>query len=234
MKHVLFAVLVLFTLTTGCRKVYPDGPAIKQVRNVSGFDKIEAGISGNIRFLQGPVSKVEVEAAENIQSYIITEVKGNKLIMKTQPNVNIRGGSVNIYITNPTLTGATLAGSGNIQFESEIATNTLELKLSGSGNISMPALSANTLFSSITGSGNLSINGGTVTKQEIIITGHGDYETRQMQSEESKINLTGSGSAKLWANSKLEVTITGSGDVWYLGTPTINTSITGSGKVRKL
>jgi len=236
MKQVLFAIILIMMtgIFTGCKKVFPDGPAIKELRNVSDFEKIEAGFSGNVFFVQGVSKKVEVEAASNIQQYIITEVKNGTLRMRTQPNVNIRGGSVNIYVTNPTISRATLAGSGNISFNSNLSTSSLELILSGSGNISLPKILTNSLQASITGSGNISISEGEFTKQDIVITGNGDYMSSQIPSEESKVKITGSGNATVWVNNKLDITITGSGDVWYKGNPIINTTITGSGKVRKL
>ncbi|MGC4235459.1 MAG: head GIN domain-containing protein [Niabella sp.] len=236
MKQLVWAVSVLtfITMLPGCKKIFPDGPAIRETRTVADFDKIEAAFSGNVEFVQGPAAKVEVEAAHNIQSYILTEVIANKLVLKTRPNVTIKGGSVTIYVSNPSLTGATLSGSGNISVLTGITTSVLSLKLSGSGNIMIPALSATSLKADLTGSGNLSIQGGTTHNQEVHITGHGDYSTHLMRSEEAKVRLTGSGNAKLWAENRLDITITGSGNVWYTGTPTVNTSISGSGKVRKM
>lgn len=236
MKYLVLAVsaFISFYVMTGCKKIFPEGPAIKETRSVADFDRVEAAFSGNVEFVQGATKKVEVEAAHNIQSYILTEVIANKLVLRTKPNITIKGGSVTIYVSNPTLTGATLSGSGNISARTNILTPALELKLSGSGNITIPALTATSLKADLTGSGNLSIEGGAVHGQEVTITGHGDYITSLMRSEEAKVKLTGSGNAKLWAEDRLDVTITGSGTVWYKGTPAVNTSISGSGSVRKM
>ncbi len=236
MKALVLTVFALVSLSmmAGCKKIFPEGPAIRETRSVAGFDKIEAAFSGNVEFVQGPAAKVEVEAAHNIQSYILTEVIADKLVLKTRPNVTIKGGSVTIYVSNPSLSGATLSGSGNISVHTGITTSALSLKLSGSGNIMIPALTATSLKADLTGSGNLSIQGGSVHNQEVHITGHGDYSSHLMRSEETKVRLTGSGDARLWAESRLEATITGSGNIWYTGTPVVNTSISGSGKVRKM
>ncbi|MCH5599579.1 head GIN domain-containing protein [Niabella ginsengisoli] len=226
--------ITLLIIAPGCKKVFPDGPAVKEARSVSDFTKIEAAFSGDVQFVQGATKSVEVEAAQNIQDYILTEVSGNTLILKTKPNINIKRGSVTIYVSNPDLVGATLSGSGNISINTDISTSAIDLRVSGSGNISLPKLTATTINANITGSGNISINGGATQTQEITISGNGNYHTNQMQSEQAKVKVTGSGEAKLWADDALDIKISGSGDVWYVGEPTINTSISGSGRVRKM
>ncbi|WP_317235804.1 GIN domain-containing protein [Niabella hibiscisoli] len=65
---------------------------------------MEAAFSGNVEFIQNASKSVIVKAADNLQGYIITEIKGNTLVLKTKPNVNIRGGSVTIYVSNPAIT----------------------------------------------------------------------------------------------------------------------------------
>lgn len=235
MKQLLSVVCIaLITLTTGCKKVFPDGPAVEETRTVGDFTKVEAAFSGNVAFVQNASKSVIVKAADNLQHYIITEVTGNTLVLKIKPNVNIKGGSVTIYVSNPVISGATLSGSGNFTFNSDLTTHSLDLRVSGSGNIYVPKLTATNLDADITGSGDISIDGGVVSTQDIRITGNGDYHTQQMRSEQAKVKVSGSGEAKLWADNKLDVQISGSGDVWYLGAPAINTSISGSGKVRKL
>src|SRR5690606_5648177 len=234
-KHLFLTLsLALFIILAGCKKVFPDGPAVTETRSVSDFDKIEATFSSDVEFTQGPSKSVTVKAAENLQHYIITEVTGNTLVLKTRPNVDIRGGHVTIYVTNPTLNAATLSGSGNFVSGSDLNTASLNLKLSGSGNIFLSRLTGNTLDARITGSGDISINGGSVQTQEITVTGNGDYHTQSMRSGQARVKLTGSGEARLWAEDQLDVQISGSGDVWYLGAPAVNASISGSGKVRKI
>lgn len=235
MKQLLsLVVIALIILAAGCKKVFPDGPAVEESRTVGDFTRIEAAFSGNVEFVQHASKSVTVKAADNLQSYIITEVKGNTLVLKTKPNVDIRGGRVTIYVSNPAITGATISGSGNISFNTDLNTTSLDLRVSSSGNIYAPKLTATNLEAEITGSGDITIEGGAIATQDIRITGNGDYHTQQMRSEQAKVKVSGSGEAKLWADNKLDVQISGSGDVWYSGTPSINTSISGSGKVRKL
>ncbi|MBO9593500.1 MAG: DUF2807 domain-containing protein [Niabella sp.] len=235
MKQTLFLsfIAALLTLAQSCKKVYPDGPAVRETRNVAGFEKIETTFSAHVEYRTG-TSKVEVLAADNIQRYVITEVIGDKLVIRTPNNVSIKRGSVTVYVTAPALTAVTLTGSGNFTAIDEVETAAMDLKLTGSGNVTIARLKAATLNAQISGDGDININSGENNNQDVTITGSGNYNAHQMQSKDTKARITGSGNIKVWAKDQLNVTITGSGNLRYAGTPVISASVTGSGNVRAL
>lgn len=230
----ILPVLTAALLICGCKKIFPQGPAVREQRTVTAFTKIEAAFSGNVEFIQGPARSIEVEAAPNIQHYILTEVSDGRLVLKTQPNINIRKGHVTIYISNPDLEEAVLSGSGNFVANAGINCPSLDLRISGSGHIYLAQLQSAAITAGISGSGDISIAGGVATDQDITVTGNGSCDTHQLRTAKTHVQLAGSGDAKVWVDEVLEVLISGSGDVWYQGNPTINTSISGSGKVRKI
>ena len=234
MKQILPLSLMLLMLAASqsCKKVYPDGPAVRETRNVTGFDKIEATFSGHVEYTKGTETKVEVLAADNIQRYVITEVVGGKLVVRTPNNVTIKRGSVTVYVTAPELEAITLTGSGNFTAFDEITAGSMDLKLTGSGNVTLAKLSAASLKTQISGNGDVTINAGQCNSQDVTLTGSGDYDAHQMQSNEVKLRLTGSGDAKVWATDQLNVAISGSGDVRYVGHPVVSAAITGSGTVK--
>ncbi len=235
MKQTSLLVIFGFAIfLTGCKKVFPEGPAIRETRQTAVFDKIELAFSGDIVYTQQAAHQVEIEAAQNILPYIITETKGSKLVLKTRPNVNIAGGKVTLYISSPDFSEAVITGSGNFNSVASVSGSSVVLKVTGSGDISIPRLTATQLKAEITGSGNISIQDGSVQKQDLAVTGNGDYYAVDMSSEEALVRISGSGGARLWAHQTLQVTISGSGDVWYKGTPGITSSVSGSGKLRKL
>lgn len=236
MRQTLFLsfIALLLTFTQGCKKVYPEGPAVREIRNVTGFGKIETTFSANVEYTKSADSRVEVLAAENIQRYVIAEVVDGKLVLRTPDNVWIKKGSVTVYVAAPTLAAITLTGNGNFTALDEIETETMGLKVTGSGNVTLAKLTTSSLRAQISGDGDVAINNGESETQELTITGSGDYNAHQMQSKEAMIKLTGSGDAKVWTMDKLNVTITGSGDVRYVGNPVVAASITGSGNVKGL
>jgi len=235
MKQVtVLTFLAMLIFSTGCTKVFPEGPAIKETRETAAFSQIEATFSGDVIFTQSAIQKVEVVAAQNILPYIITETIGDKLILTTKPNVSIRGGRVTIYVSGPHFSGAVLTGSGNFTATHPLSGNAIELKVTGSGDVDIPGLTATRLTAQIAGSGNIVIDGGTLQRQELTITGNGDYHAVNMKSDEARVKISGSGEARLWVMQHLDVTISGSGDVRYKGSPDVTSSVSGSGRIRKI
>ncbi|MGJ7029883.1 head GIN domain-containing protein [Niabella hirudinis] len=236
MKQVLFlfSMALLLAAVQGCKKVYPDGPAVRETRSVTAFDKIETALSGHVEYTTGADTKVEVLAADNLQRYVIIKVVNGKLVVRTPDNVTIKKGSVTVYVTTPALTAVTLTGNGNFTAIDAITSGSMDLKLTGSGNITLAKLSAVSLKAQLSGNGDININAGQNESQDVTATGSGNYDAHRMLSNETKIKLTGSGDVRVWAKDRLNVTITGSGDVRYAGTPVVSASITGSGTVKGL
>ena len=80
--HSLIAVwLVVFSLTAvSCiAHIHGNGKVVKQERPVSGFDEISVSTGIEVILTQDTFEKVVVEADENIQKVIKTEVNGSKL-----------------------------------------------------------------------------------------------------------------------------------------------------------
>ena len=94
----------------------------------------------------------------------------------------------------------------------------------------MDDLKADTLVVNLTSAGAVVI-AGNVETQDINLSGVGSYEGGDLRSDEAKIQLTGAGSAVVWAENKLDVNISGVGSVAYFGDPEVTQNISGLGSV---
>ena len=63
----------------GSKKVSGNGNTVTDTRNVSDYDEVGVAGSFDVILVAGAEGKITVEAEENLQEYIITEVKGDKL-----------------------------------------------------------------------------------------------------------------------------------------------------------
>ena len=68
-------------------------------------------------------------------------------------------------------------------------------------------------------------------KIDIQLSGTGSYYGFKLATDECWVSISGTGSAEVTANSKLDVTISGTGSVFYKGNPQIHNSISGTGKL---
>lgn len=242
-KNLLLNILMIMTISIGIigssqaqsgKKNRNNGDQTKETRNVSSFNAIDLSISASVYLKQEGTTSLVIEGSANDLEKIITEVSGSELKIKTRPGTwNI--GRVSIYISMKEIKDLNISGSGNIKTETPINASNLSLKISGSGNINIPELSAQSVSAVISGSGNIAYAGtNAVNETKIVVTGSGNVNAEGLNAKDAHVNITGSGDCKVNASNKLDVLITGSGNVFYKGKALVNASVTGSGKVRQI
>lgn len=233
MKTKLTATFILFAFLLAIVQVRAE----EQTRKVDPFSSISLRISANVQLKQGEKQNLEIVAKSSTLEEILTEVKDGELIIRF-PNknyfwTNYQPGPITIYITTPEINKLAVSGSGDIIAEDGIKTKSLDLTLSGSGNIKLSELSAVQVKSFISGSGNISV-AGTMTAQDLSvnISGSGNFKGIDFSADDVTVKVSGSGNVGVEAKKNLYVRMAGSGNVTYKGNPMIDSSIAGSGKVR--
>ncbi len=205
------------------------GPKVTKNLELSDFDGLALTINGDVYLRQGNQQSVKVEAQQNILDLMSTEVKDGVWKIKFDKNVGNHEG-VKIWVTIPSLTQATVSGSGSIKGENTFTgVGDLQLAISGSGNIKLDA-NSNALDVAISGSGGMNL-GGSTGKCEIGISGSGDVSAFDLQTSSCSVRISGSGDASVNVNENLDVAIAGSGDVYYKGNARVKSKISGSGDV---
>ncbi len=97
----------------------------------------------------------------------------------------------------------------------------------------LPDLQAADLELDFSGTGKASL-GGAVQRQEIEINGSGEVRAEDLDSQEARVRISGSGSVRLRVQQRLDVRISGSGEVLYRGQPVIEQRISGSGTIHSI
>lgn len=205
-----------------------------QTRNVSGFHAIGVSGSYNVYVKKGNTESLRMKGNEETLDKIKTEVKGGTLKIYNDEKWwdwwrSGRSGRVDIYITFKELDELALSGSGKIVAEDELGGRSVDLSLSGSGNISAP-VSAGSVGSHISGSGGIEVSG-RADRVAVHISGSGNYSGRKLAAKAVQVHISGSGNAAVHADEELDARISGSGNVRYTGSPSRkNVSSSGSGK----
>ncbi|HOW24288.1 MAG TPA: head GIN domain-containing protein [Bacteroidales bacterium] len=250
--------LFLILLVTGFLYTGCDGPGNcidgngivqTETRITGSFTGISSESFFDVYLIQDSIEEVIVEAESNLLPYIQTVVSGSVLILREQKHYCLDNTlPVKITVRVKNLEKVALTGSGNIQGNSELETHSLEIDLTGSGNIDMEVkaqqveawlggsgnidlgVTTYDIQATITGSGDLHFWGETLDS-DVTITGSGNIRAYGLVQDNCYVTITGSGSVYVFVNDYLDVKITGSGSVYYRGSPQIKASITGSGKV---
>ncbi len=208
--------------------------ANQETRNVKGFTKISFGIAGNLEIKIGQEFSVVLAGDKDDLKEIVTELSGEKLIIK-QENWRFNfDNKVSVYITLPNLTGLSVSGSGKAEILDPINdADNLSLSVSGSGKLITSAVVTDNLSCNISGSGDIIIgSGGNADKGDISISGSGSYTGESFEIDHLDISVSGSGNCLCKVGDSLNARISGSGNVTYIGDPKIDAKVSGSGHVR--
>ncbi|HAI83603.1 MAG TPA: hypothetical protein DCL43_08040 [Chitinophagaceae bacterium] len=230
----LIVIACLPILITSCDRVRGNKKVTIEQRSIAAAEKLNVNGSMDVIITQGDSPSLSVEAEENLQQYIITEVRNNTLDIRFKNGTSVRAYKpIRIKVTLPLITSIALNGSGSVisnnKFTGAAATH---LNVSGSGDI---RLTVNTplVEADVTGSGDVFVEGET-QQVNIHLSGSGDVNTEKLMAENAKVSLVGSGDIKVFADVELKADVSGSGDVRYKGNAAVNSNVHGSGSVRKI
>lgn len=248
-KYSFLIVLVIFSAVTSITAQH------REVREVEPFTKLSFAYPGKLHLKQGNPQKVELVGDPEILKEIETEVDGGNLKIGKEGswfNRNVgEDDKITVYITVPEIEGVSVSGSGDIIGESKIRTNDIDLKVSGSGSVSLDVDANDDVEADVSGSGNMNLRGhfesfesnvsgsgkiiisATINElADFAISGSGRIEAKG-SADVVKANLSGSGkvlAADLTTN-RCEVRISGSGDVEINVINELDANISGSGSV---
>ncbi|WND03295.1 head GIN domain-containing protein [Temperatibacter marinus] len=230
------ASMMAFALSCGATNALTVGPdMVEEKRKASDFSEVQlkGPVDGYIKI--GKKFSVTVKAPEDMQDKIITEVKGDKLIIKMKKGrYNWKEyKDVAVYVTMPSIDEYTASGSGDSHLSGKIKGKEFEVNLNGSGDITVETSSATELDVDLTGSGDLEIKGGKCTTISASLKGSGDISTKGVKCTKGSFSIMGSGDIDAYASNSAKSNIMGSGDVTIYGSPKeISSRTFGSGEVK--
>jgi hypothetical protein len=203
-------------------------------RSPGTFTNIKCSGSYDAQVTQGSPASIKIEADDNLLPYIITQVNGNELHIHTRDDVNIKpSAKIKLYITTDKIEAFSLSGNGDVSSTNKLTGGDhLDLDISGSGNMHFD-VNTPTIHSNISGTGDIYITGET-RNSRIDIAGSGNYHAEDLKAENASVHIAGSGDARLFADSTLDINIAGVGNVYYKGNASITQNIAGSGKIKRI
>lgn len=202
------------------KTVKGNGEITTEERRTADYEEIYVLGSMDVELVAGTEGNIKVEADSNLMEHIITEVTNGTLKIKPAEEVNLepsRNRSIKITVPFKDLSEVKLTGSGDLWNTSVIRANNFRTSLTGSGNINLD-LDVEKLESQITGSGDTMLRGKS-NYFECKVTGSGDFEAYNLNVEDVKARVMGSGDIEVFASASLDAKIMGSGDIHYKGNP---------------
>ena len=245
MKQISFLLIIatFFTYSQlhAQRSVRGNGNLVKKSRNIGNFSAIEIGGEVNVFLSQGSSNSIEIEADENLHEYIITEISGDKLVIKNEVDIK-DAKKLDIYVVFKEIDelyghGATdiealtaiktsnnfkLSASGavDIELKKGLTCQNIAMSSSGSSDLYVDKLDAQDLDAKVSGSSDLELEG---TANSIVLSSSGasDIDAKNLIVKTANVTASGSSDIYIHVTEKLSAVASGSSDVYYSGNPDI-------------
>jgi Putative auto-transporter adhesin, head GIN domain len=228
-----FAILGLTSCRFFGKHVNGNGIIKTEDRPVSAFKQVEANGDIKLFVTQGDLKPVKIEGDENILRYIEVTQEGDRIIIQTKHGITIHpSGDLNVYVTSPSFKSIEVSGASDIIGQNKVtSTDELSLQASGAGDIKME-VDAPKINAGISGSGSVNLKG-QAKDLDIDLTGAGHAHCYDLLAENTKVEISGAGSADVYASVKLNASVSGAGNINYKGNASVSQQISGAGSVNK-
>ncbi|MBQ9216388.1 MAG: DUF2807 domain-containing protein [Prevotella sp.] len=205
-KMLQSAILVLLALvTSSCSNwnissdlTLDGGSVVEELRHLKAFDEIEINGSPTVYFVQADTFSVKVRGPQKIVENILTEKRGNTLIIRNRGkvgvfNISFDDKDLGIYVTAPDIIGVRLNGSGDFISERLIDTDNIRVVLRGSGDIDIKDMICDHCRIDLIGSGDLNVYRLEAHEVESTLIGSGDIDLNLWNVVDTRLLLKGSG-----------------------------------------
>jgi hypothetical protein len=215
---IAIAILSISACTQGqVRKtVYGNNKVVTKERNAGDFTGIRVSTGIDVFLKQGNNESLSVETDENLQEYILTEVKNGVLNVYTE--VNIRDAErKRVYVTMKEVNSIHTTSAGDVIGETPVKSDRIELSASSAGNIKLEII-AKEIKANISSSGDITLTG-EADNLEADLSSAGDLNAYDLKVREADVSVSSAGDADINVSEKITARASSAGDVNYQGNP---------------
>ncbi|HEY4111708.1 head GIN domain-containing protein [Puia sp.] len=237
LRFTWFLVIPLFLAScqglTG-KRIHGNGNVRTEDRQVNDFKNVEVGGAAKVLVSQGDHPSVKIEGDENLLPYMEVSQEGDRIFIREKKGYHLLPThDMRVYVTAPVYNSIQASGACDIIGQTKISNpESLDLHVSGAGDIKME-IDAPKLSAEVTGSGSIYLKGQT-KDVSLDLTGAGHAHCYELLAENTKVEISGAGSAEVYASVKLDAQVSGAGDVKYKGNASdVNQHVSGAGSVHK-
>lgn len=221
MKKVAFLSLVLVLSLSSCyfdgwgTGISGNGDVVEESRDVDGFSGVEVSTGIDVYLTQGNVFEVVVEADENLQDVILTELKGDKLVVRTD-HVNIRSAKAKkVHVTLPELTELRISSAGDCVGQTTFQCEDLRISISSAGDLTLE-VEADRIDLDISSSGDARLSG-SAEVFDASLSSAGDLHAFDLVAYKVDVTVSSAGDARVHATEEIDMSASSAGSIYYRG-----------------
>jgi hypothetical protein len=209
------------------------GKSIDETREISDIEEIVLRGAGDLEIIQGSAPALVITAEDNLLQYIVTEQSGKRLTIGTKPGIGFTNSRpVHYRLTVKNLREVSVSGAASID-AANLTVSDLILDISGYGHANLSKIQAKSLELNISGSGNMDVSGST-ERLDIAISGAGGFNGPDLKASDVSVEISGVGRAVVWATETLKPSVSGVGSVSYYGDPSLDENNSGLVNVHRI
>ncbi len=198
--------------------------------DLSSFDELKISGTFKVTLAQGDVPHISIETDENIHEYITAEVRGNTLYLGMEKG-SYDPSRLEVFITSYPLAKIDISGAASLVSETPLTGESLLINTSGASKIDID-LQSEDIRTRVSGAGKIDIRG-KARKHDIKISGVASMNCRELDTEETRVSISGAGSAKVHVTGTLDASVSGVGSIKYSGDPeNVRTNTSGAGSIK--
>jgi hypothetical protein len=207
------------------------GHVITQIYNQSDFKNIDISSVMKVYLTQGDHYSIKIQGEDNILDLMEMKKDGDKLSFGFKNNTNVSPTKdILIYITAPDFHKLEASGAGGFVSEGTIKANEILVDMSGATKVKLD-VDAQSVKVDASGASVIVLSGNTNT---LSVDGSGSMDVKafDLKTQQTYIDISGAGTAKVQVEKTLKVDISGAGDVMYKGNPVITKEVHGAGTIK--
>ncbi|MCF6308476.1 MAG: DUF2807 domain-containing protein [Flavobacteriaceae bacterium] len=230
-------ILVLFLVTSlvSCQfgQTKGNGNVVTEERNVTAdFDKVRGSSGIDVYLTKGTENKIVVEADENLQDIIETNISNGKLTIRTSQNIGWAKAK-KVHVTYVSLTSIEASSGADVIGNSVIRSENLSLNASSGSDLEVEVFSKNITAESSSGA-DLNVSG-KANYLDASASSGSDLNAKKLQVVTCSAKASSGASISVNVKDKLNAKASSGGDVKYYGDPVSVTKKDGhSGSIRKM
>ena len=214
----------------GPLSVRGSGNVVSEAREVSGFDKIALDGSGTVRIEVTGSESLTIEAEDNLLPYLTSDVDEGTLELGSSRTITATEEIV-YTIEVVSLAEVRIGGSGDVTVPG-VSGDRLEVDISGSGSFESPGIEVDSFVGGISGSGGIEVSG-AAGSLDVSISGSGAFAGADLTAKTGSVSISGSGDATVNVTDRLEAEVSGLGDIVYFGNPELDAETSGLGNINQ-
>lgn len=192
-----------------------NGNVTEEYRDVSGFTGVHVSSGIDVYLSQGDDYQVVVEADENLQEVILTELKGSLLVVKTDRVSIRRAKAKQVHVTMPELDELKISSAGDCVGKTPFLCGDLDIGISSAGDLSLE-VEADRIDVDISSSGDARLSGRTKFL-DASLSSAGDLDAFNLVAGKVEVDVSSAGDARVYATDEISMDVSSAGNIYYRG-----------------